>query len=196
MKGYITTICFLLFLCVIICVFVDPFGFFSSKSKKDYADRIDSLKAVVHFRELQIRRFKDTLKVKDVQISDTKKKVTEAEKTVSVYKKREWELKQRVPRSAKDTIVYFQAISQAADSVIVKEDSLTVALKSQLKETNDYLVLLDSAFNNSQLENMALKQSDSLRAVRIKELEAFCKKKKMKAGIVGFFLGYSAAKIF
>jgi hypothetical protein len=183
-----------LFIGVIIGIFLCSYY---SKATDPHDKVIENLWGKVKWHEFKIARFQDTLKIKDQVIKFHEQKTKRAEQIASVYKKRWLDLPIQIHgETRKDSIVYLEASNLVCDSLVMKQDTLIASLKSELKYTNEYLVVLDSGFNNSQQENIDLKKIDSLHVVQLKQCGTMNKKKSLAGKVLGFVVGFVAGKIF
>lgn len=161
-----------------------------------HGKQITELETKVKWRDFKIERFEDTLKSKKIEIQVRLTKQIEAEKRAARAELKYYFIKGQQPISRKDSIVYLEAVNEACDSVIQTMDSVVMVLKKELVSTNEYLIVLDSGFNNSQQENIDLKKIDSLRVMQLKDCQVTSNKKKVKTGVVGFVVGFLFGKSF
>lgn len=165
--------------------------------------KIDSLHAVVRWKEIREGHWRDSIREKDIQIASSHRISEEAANAVSLAEARvsEWQgryytLKKIVPQNSRDSLKGLVVRGNACDSLVTELGELSekrkdevLAIKGELTATISKMKALDTLNLIMSSENMDLKQLDSLHIKNEKLLKKKAKRAFLKGTALGVVLG-------
>lgn len=183
---------------VVVYILFRPVG-----NGKAITNKLDSLRAVVRWKERKEGFYRDSIKAKDVIIAQKHESVIKAEKAVSLamagteqWRQRYYALKKIVPLNARDSLKDLVASGNACDSLVNELDSLAerrkeqvLAVAGELTATQAKVKELDTLNLIISSENRDLKQMDSLHVKNDKILKNKVKRSFLKGTLIGTAIG-------
>lgn len=170
-------------------------------------NKIDSLRAVVRWKEIREARYRDSIRTKDKAIDSAHKVVKKAKDRVSLaeagteqWRQRYYVLKKIMPHNAKDSLRDMVAVGNACDSLVDRLEELSeargeqvTAITGELIATQAKVIALDTLNLTISSENRDLKEMDSLHLKNEKILKRKAKKAFLKGALIGVPIGVIVA---
>ncbi len=172
-------------------------------------NKIDSLHAVVRWKEIRESHYRDSIKAKDESLQINHRKTEEAARLVSLaearaleWRQRYYTLKKLMPQNAKDSLRDLVLTGNACDSLVTELGELSEKRKEQVTAINNELQASYSKIKTLDTlnliilsENRDLKQLDSLHVKNEKILKKKARKSFFKGTAIGVVIGLVVAII-